>query len=1146
MLKLVKLIVFLLFYFTRAAVHVKRVEMMDKVNHTATSDVDKPADFSMQILTSQTQPEIEMVSVSYGLDRSISNSVERNSKASEMDLYQACCEGDTSVVRSLLELQSLREVNQLSDSGLSAMHCAARRNKKEVLQILIDNGADVNVIASMANKMLTPLHYAAWFNASGAVECLIENGADVESSSAFGQKPLHYVVSRASVELVEKMLTKGKANPNSLDNQKFTPLHLAAQRGRLDILEILLAHGADFRLQNDEDETAIHIAAKEGRNEILRHLLQRASMAGSSCKQLIHNENHEGKNCFQLAVVGGHVEAAMICVEYGADFRRVRSDSLPLHIASSLGDSKMVKFLLSHDYINVHEEDSEGMTPMLRASLAGNVEIIDHLIKKGASILPLPGSTSPSPLMCAVKRGQTNAIMYLLQHGAQIHYRDSFDRTCLHVAADSGIVHTVDLILQIDGMDLINSVDKDRRTPLHYAASKGNPQIVKKLLCAGADVNVQDEEEKLPFHLATESGNLECVKLLLEANRESLHSLEYRLRTPIYYAVFEGHVEIVRFLLDQGATVNQRDENHLTPLMIAARVNRYHVLVTLLDYGAKLGALSKNRSTALDVAAHFGNSRIVRELLDRGASATNKSSFGFGCLEAAISGSKEDTCLEIIKHKRWHEAVKVRSSDGFCLMKKLLEKFPEVAKVVMDKCIQTSEQSRTDPNYSKTYSLELLDPVPDEQTNSEGKRYFGPKVMLIQGHKELILHPLTRQLMRVKSDALTMKYIIAGFLFQLFFTINLVVILLCLNAKAIGAQHNTTSFFAKEWCTHELEPSKTISMVISGIALLSHIYRIYVEKWNYWLDISNILEIGMFVTALIAVSVDSERSKLSFTVLAILLAFLTLLSYQQSMFKAGIYVTMLFEVLRTLIMVIAEFFLLCFGFALVFYTLLSREANASRAGKKFKQGEEEEDDPFGRIDLSLLKVLNMMIGELEYNTFFVDKSLFIPDITRFIFTIFCILMPIVFMNLLIGLAVGDIESIQKNAELRLLAVQIEDVFRFEQRLPKFILRRLHKTSITKYPNKHCTYGWKRGLVRFQKIISGLKDNASLDEASDDIFEQTADSFFHRLNTLEQKVDKLGANIASQTEMLERVINMLPAGKEAESCDAAHDSLEAKL
>lgn len=87
-LKLVKLIVFLLFYFTRAAADVKRVEMMDKLNHTATSGVDQPADFSMQILTSHTQSEIEMVSVSYGLDRSISNAVERNMKASEVDLCQ--------------------------------------------------------------------------------------------------------------------------------------------------------------------------------------------------------------------------------------------------------------------------------------------------------------------------------------------------------------------------------------------------------------------------------------------------------------------------------------------------------------------------------------------------------------------------------------------------------------------------------------------------------------------------------------------------------------------------------------------------------------------------------------------------------------------------------------------------------------------------------------------------------------------------------------------------------------------------------------------------------------------------------------------------------------------------------------------------
>ena len=54
----------------------------------------------------------------------------------------------------------------------------------------------------MEHKALSPLHFAAWFNAAKAVDVLLRNGANVESGSAFGQKPLHYAVSRASAELV--------------------------------------------------------------------------------------------------------------------------------------------------------------------------------------------------------------------------------------------------------------------------------------------------------------------------------------------------------------------------------------------------------------------------------------------------------------------------------------------------------------------------------------------------------------------------------------------------------------------------------------------------------------------------------------------------------------------------------------------------------------------------------------------------------------------------------------------------------------------------------------------------------------------------------------------------------------------------------
>ncbi|CAH3194929.1 unnamed protein product [Porites evermanni] len=346
-----------------------------------------PTDFSMQVLNHRdSQVEVRPKSVnavSNGLQRSFSYAMEGTMVSREVDLYEVCREGDVVALNTLLET-SQPNLDHSNAKGLSALHYAARNNHAEVIQLLINHGADPNVRSRVEHKALSPLHFAAWFNAAKAVDVLLRNGANVESGSAFGQKPLHYAVSRASPELVMTLITKGKANLNGLDNHRFSPLHLATQRGRLDIIKILIEHGADISAVNEESETAIHIAAREGRDEVLRHLLQRVSMTGLSCKDLVNKENDEAKTCLHLAVQGGHVEAAMVCLEYGANLQSVKKsrDHLPLHVASSLGDLQMVKFLLSHDLIKVDEEDSGGMTPILRASLSGNVEVIEHLINK--------------------------------------------------------------------------------------------------------------------------------------------------------------------------------------------------------------------------------------------------------------------------------------------------------------------------------------------------------------------------------------------------------------------------------------------------------------------------------------------------------------------------------------------------------------------------------------------------------------------------------------------------------------------------------------------------------------------------------------------------------------------------------------------
>jgi transient receptor potential cation channel subfamily A member 1 len=66
-----------------------------------------------------------------------------------------------------------------------------------------------------------------------------------------------------------------------------------------------------------------------------------------------------------------------------------------------------------------------------------------------------------------------------------------------------------------------------------------------------------------------------------------------------------------------------------------------------------------------------------------------------------------------------------------------------------------------------------------------------------------------------------------------------------------------------------------------------------------------------------------------------------------------------------------------------------------------------------------------------------------------------ILMPILLMNLLIGLAVGDIESVRRNAQLKRLAMQVVLHTELERKLPQFLLGKIHKTELIEYPNEQC-------------------------------------------------------------------------------------------
>lgn len=194
------------------------------------------------------------------------------------------------------------------------------------------------------------------------------------------------------------------------------------------------------------------------------------------------------------------------------------------------------------------------------------------------------------------------------------------------------------------------------------------------------------------------------------------------------------------------------------------------------------------------------------------------------------------------------------------------------------------------------------------------------------------------------------------------------------------------------------------------------------------------------------------------------LAWLNLLGEVRQLPFLGIYVIMFFDILKTFMRFAIVFGIFIVAFGLGFHLLLINQT------------------PFQSVESSLLKTFVMMTGEFEYEGIFHDEnnSLQFSTLTYFFFFGFLVIMSIIVVNLLIGLAVDDIKSVQEQAILTRLAMQVELVLDVERLLPNIFLRRFAKQKETLKPKKQKLWDIFKDVVSRNSIFkdaSGLQDSA---------------------------------------------------------------------
>lgn len=208
-------------------------------------------------------------------------------------------------------------------------------------------------------------------------------------------------------------------------------------------------------------------------------------------------------------------------------------------------------------------------------------------------------------------------------HRTVIDHRDEIGLSPLHRAAIKGPPQVVRMLCHA-GAD--REASFEGLTSLHMACGRGHEDVVSVLLQEGADRDARTSEGFTPLHCASGRGGLGCVKVLLKAGADvNLRSEGSQRRTPLHAAAVLGDKAITVELLRWGAAVDIPDAEGITGLHIAAAVDNLEVVLTLLGAGASTGAVQAGTlNTPLHLASFQGARSVVFALLNAGADVSTR------------------------------------------------------------------------------------------------------------------------------------------------------------------------------------------------------------------------------------------------------------------------------------------------------------------------------------------------------------------------------------------------------------------------------------------------------------------------------------------------------------------------------------------
>ncbi|XP_042911828.1 uncharacterized protein [Parasteatoda tepidariorum] len=337
----------------------------------------------------------------------------------------------------------------------------------------------------------------------------------------------------------------------------------------------------DYMVADDRENCDVHIAVLNNEEDKVEHLLTNSD----SVRYLIDAKDKVGRTA--------------------------------LHLAAAFGNFYLVQTLLNHEFRVDAKEQLLGWRPLRYADKGGHWETGELLLRKGANACDMHEATKSLETYDAEKPKET----------------------LLHEAAKKSLVKILETLIE-SKINLINVVDKDGCTPLHYAADE---KVTKLLIKRGADIEAKSMHGETPLHYAVNHDKYEVVEILIK-NGADMNARSSRGYTPLHAAVMNEKYEVVELLIKEGADVEAKNSYDVTPLFVAGSEK---IAKLLIAKSADINAKSSKGLTPLHYAVIFKKDEVVKLLIKEGADVEAKDFRGATPL--SVAGCRKIAKLLIAK-----------------------------------------------------------------------------------------------------------------------------------------------------------------------------------------------------------------------------------------------------------------------------------------------------------------------------------------------------------------------------------------------------------------------------------------------------------------------------------------------------------------